>query len=119
MGDSLGAECDSDSVLCGDDGVGSICAPPFPALSLTQPALTASPALSLTLSASAIEEETYSRLAMNMENVGFELCDTLDTPSNEAADILNSYLADTDMMAMAGQEDKWTASLDDLFPDLD
>jgi len=135
--DSLGTQhCESDSVLCSDDGSGTIRAPSFPVLSLTQqqqqqqqqaltssPALTlsSSPSLSLNLSSVAVEEETYSRLGINLENVTFELCDTLDSaPSSEAQDILNSYLADTDMMAMAAQEeDKWTQSLVDLFPDLD
>merc|ERR1711962_1716648 len=132
--DSLGTQhCESDSVLCSDDGSGTIRAPSFPVLSLTQqqqqqqhtltssPALTSSPSLSLNLSSVAVEEETYSRLGIHLENVTFELCDTLDSaPSSEAQDILNSYLADTDMMAMAAQEeDKWTQSLVDLFPDLD
>jgi len=133
--DSLGTQhCESDSVLCSDDGSGTIRAPSFPLLSLTQqqqqqqaltssPALTltSSPSLSLNLSSVAVEEETYSRLGIHLENVTFELCDTLDSaPSSEAQDILNSYLADTDMMAMAAQEeDKWTQSLVDLFPDLD
>jgi len=125
--DSLGTQhCESDSVLCSDDGSGTIRAPSFPVLSLTQQqqqqqALTSSPSLSLNLSSVAVEEETYSRLGIHLENVSFELCDTLDSaPSSEAQDILNSYLADTDMMAMAAQEeDKWTQSLVDLFPDLD
>jgi len=125
--DSLGTQhCESDSVLCSDDGSGTIRAPSFPVLSLTQQqqqqqALTSSPSLSLNLSSVAVEEETYSRLGIHLENVTFELCDTLDSaPSSEAQDILNSYLADTDMMAMAAQEeDKWTQSLVDLFPDLD
>jgi len=126
--DSLGTQhCESDSVLCSDDGSGTIRAPSFPILSLTQQqqqqqqALTSSPSLSLNLSSVAVEEETYSRLGIHLENVTFELCDTLDSaPSSEAQDILNSYLADTDMMAMAAQEeDKWTQSLVDLFPDLD
>jgi len=129
--DSLGTQhCESDSVLCSDDGSGTIRAPSFPLLSLTQQqqqqqqqqqALSSSPSLSLNLSSVAVEEETYSRLGIHLENVTFELCDTLDSaPSSEAQDILNSYLADTDMMAMAAQEeDKWTQSLVDLFPDLD
>merc|ERR1711962_829947 len=124
--DSLGTQhCESDSVLCSDDGSGTIRAPSFPVLSLTQQqqqqALTSTPSLSLNLPPVAVEEETYSRLGINLENVTFELCDTLDSaPSSEAQDILNSYLADTDMMAMAAQEeDKWTQSLVDLFPDLD
>jgi len=128
--DSLGTQhCESDSVLCSDDGSGTIRAPSFPVLSLTQQqqqqqqqqALSSSPSLSLNLSSVAVEEETYSRLGIHLENVSFELCDTLDTaPSSEAQDILNSYLADTDMMALAAQEeDKWTQSLVDLFPDLD
>jgi len=129
--DSLGTQyCESDSVLCSDDGSDTIRAPSFPVLSLTQQqqqqqqqqqALSSSPSLSLNLSSVAVEEETYSRLGIHLENVSFELCDTLDTaPSSEAQDILNSYLADTDMMTLAAQEeDKWTQSLVDLFPDLD
>merc|ERR1711962_483160 len=123
--DSLGTQhCESDSVLCSDDGSGTIGAPSFPVLSLSQqqqqqqqqqhaltssPALTlsSSPSLSLNLSSVAVEEETYSRLGIHLENVSFELCDTLDSsaPSSKAQDILNSYLADTDMMAMAAQEE--------------
>merc|ERR1711962_1810067 len=88
--DSLGTQhCESDSVLCSDDGSGTIRAPSFPVLSLTQqqqqqqqPALTPSsdltpsPSLSLNLSSVAVEEETYSRLGIHLENVTFELCDT-------------------------------------------
>merc|ERR1712243_61458 len=109
--DSLGNGdcCQSDSVLCSDDGSGTITAPSFPALSITQqqqhaltpsPIITPSPSLTLTcspslnLSSVAVEEETYSRLGINLD--------------------------DADMMAMQAQEeDKWTQSLVDLFPELD
>merc|ERR1711962_1221324 len=62
--DSLGTQhCESDSVLCSDDGSGTIRAPSFPVLSLTQqqqqalsssPALTSSPSPSLSLNLSSV-----------------------------------------------------------------
>merc|ERR1712012_468028 len=53
-------------------------------------------------------------------DIGFDLGDTLNTPTTTTTtgNILDGFLADTEMMAMADSE-KWEKSLDDLFPDLD
>jgi len=88
------------------------------ALPQAQPA----PPLTLTfaLSASSLEEETYPPVGLSLNtDIGFNLGDTLNTPTTNTTDsILDGFLADTEMMAMAESE-KWEKSLDDLFPDLD
>merc|ERR1711974_395066 len=72
------------------------------------------------LSASSLEEETYPPVGLSLNtDIGFDLGDTLNTPTtNTTGSILDRFLADTEMMAMAESE-KWEKSLDDLFPDLD
>jgi len=107
--DSLGQSSGLDSGVCGA----------VSALPQAQP----TPPLTLTfaLSASSLEEETYPTVGLSLNtDIGFDLGDTLNTPTttNTTESILDGFLADTEMMAMAESE-KWEKSLDDLFPDLD
>merc|ERR1712013_229369 len=77
--------------------------------------------LTFALSASSLEEETYPPVGLSLNtDIGFDLGDTLNTPTTTTTtgNILDGFLADTEMMAMADSE-KWEKSLDDLFPDLD
>merc|ERR1712012_35147 len=77
--------------------------------------------LSFALAASSLEEETYPPVGLSLNtDIGFDLGDTLNTPTTTTTtgNILDGFLADTEMMAMADSE-KWEKSLDDLFPDLD
>merc|ERR1712211_2072 len=72
-------------------------------------------------SAASLEEETYPLVGLSLNtDIGFDLGDTLNTPTTTTTtgNILDGFLADTEMMAMADSE-KWEKSLDDLFPDLD
>merc|ERR1711990_1205578 len=106
--DSLGQSSGLDSGVCG--AVGALPqAQPTPNLTLT-----------FALSASSLEEETYPPVGLSLNtDIGFDLGDTLNTPTtNTTGSILDGFLADTEMMAMAESE-KWEKSLDDLFPDLD
>ena len=106
--DSLGQSSGLDSGVCG--AVGALPqAQPTPNLTLT-----------FALSASSLEEETYPAVGLSLNtDIGFDLGDTLNTPTtNSTGSILDGFLADTEMMAMAESE-KWEKSLDDLFPDLD
>ena len=107
--DSLGQSSGLDSGVCGVVG----------ALPQAQPA----PPLTLTfaLSASSLEEETYPPVGLSLNtDIGFDLGDTLNTPTTTTTtgNILDGFLADTEMMELAS-EDKWAKSLDELFPDLD
>merc|ERR1712108_123104 len=92
-----------------------------PALTVVCAALLAlSPKHTLTfaLSASSLEEETYPPVGLSLNtDISFDLGDTLNTPTT-TNNILDGFLADTEMLAMADTE-KWEKSLDDLFPDLD
>ena len=77
--------------------------------------------LTFALAASSLEEETYPPVGLSLDtDIGFDLGDTLNTPTTTTTtgNILDGFLADTEMMAMADSE-KWEKSLDDLFPDLD
>merc|ERR1711971_170426 len=92
-----------DSGVCGAVG----------ALPQAQPA----PQLTLTfaLSASSLEEETYPPVGLSLNtDISFDLGDTLNTPTT-TNNILDGFLTDTEMLAMADTE-KWEKSLDDLFP---
>ena len=106
--DSLGQSSGLDSGVCGVVGT-------LPQAQPTNP-LT----LTFALSASSLEEETYPAVGLSLNtDIGFDLGDTLNTPTtNSTGSILDGFLADTEMMAMAESE-KWEKSLDDLFPDLD
>jgi len=106
--DSLGQSSGFDSGVCGAVG----------ALSQAQSALPLT--LTFALSASSLEEETYPPVGLSLNtDISFDLGDTLNTPTTNTTDnILDGFLADTEMMAMAESE-KWEKSLDDLFPDLD
>merc|ERR1711997_139162 len=107
--DSLGQSSGLDSGVCGVVGA-------LPQAQPTNP-LT----LTFALSASSLEEETYPTVGLSLNtDIGFDLGDTLNTPTttNTTESILDGFLADTEMMAMAEPE-KWEKSLDDLFPDLD
>merc|ERR1711971_1494742 len=112
--DSLGQNSGLDSGVCGIVG----------AHLPHQPQPTPTPlTLTFALSASALEEETYpSSVGLSLNpDIGFDLGDTLNTPTtnnSSTGSILDGFLADTEMMAMAESE-KWEKSLDDLFPDLD
>ena len=105
--DSLGQSSGLDSGVCGVVGTQLPEAQPTPNLTLT-----------FALSASSLEEETYPPVGLSLNtDISFDLGDTLNTPTT-TNNILDGFLADTDMMAMADTE-KWEKSLDDLFPDLD
>merc|ERR1712018_1121232 len=67
------------------------------------------PPLTLTfaLSASSLEEETYPTVGLSLNtDIGFDLGDTLNTPTttNTTESTLDGFLADTEMMAMADSE---------------
>jgi len=110
--DSLGSGLDPDSVVCGNAGPDH--------QPLTGPLSTiTSDHLTLALSASSLEEETYTPVGLDFNtNVSFDLCATLNTPNTEGTELLDSFLADAGIMTLA-EEDKWAKSLDELFPDLD
>merc|ERR1712107_968630 len=107
--DSLGQGVGLDSGVCGVVGA-------LPEAAAAHQPLT----LSFALSAASLEEETYPPVGLSLNtDIGFDLGDTLNTPTTTTTgNILDGFLADTEMMAMADSE-KWEKSLDDLFPDLD
>ena len=108
--DSLGQGAGLDGGVCGVVGA-------LPEAAAAHQPLT----LSFALSASSLEEETYPPVGLSLNtDIGFDLGDTLNTPTTTTTtgNILDGFLADTEMMAMADSE-KWEKSLDDLFPDLD
>ena len=105
--DSLGQGAGLDGGVCGVVGA-------LPEAPATHQPLT----LTFALSASSLEEETYPPVGLSLNtDISFDLGDTLNTPTT-TNNILDGFLADTEMMAMAESE-KWEKSLDDLFPDLD
>merc|ERR1712107_580969 len=60
--------------------------------------------LTFALSASSLEEETYPPVGLSLNtDIGFDLGDTLNTPTTTTTtgNILDGFLADTEMMAMA------------------
>lgn len=108
--DSLGQGAGLDGGVCGVVGA-------LPEAAAAHQPLT----LTFALSASSLEEETYPPVGLSLNtDIGFDLGDTLNTPTTTTTtgNILDGFLADTEMMAMADSE-KWEKSLDDLFPDLD
>lgn len=114
--DSLGQEDGSDSLLCGDGGVDEAITDTI--LTINQDTIDQDP-LRTALAATALEEETYPGLSLNLtSDMTFDLCSNLDTPINENTDILDSLLAATNIV-MTEEEEKWTKGLVDLFPELD
>merc|ERR1712211_222438 len=108
--DSLGQGAGLDGGVCGVVGA-------LPEAAAAHQPLT----LSFALSASSLEEETYPPVGLSLNtDIGFDLGDTLNTTTTTTTtgNILDGFLADTEMMAMADSE-KCEKSLDDLFPDLD
>ena len=108
--DSLGQGAGLDSGVCGVVGA-------LPEAAAAHQPLT----LTFALSASSLEEETYPPVGLSLNtDIGFDLGDTLNTPTTTTTtgNILDGFLADTEMMELAS-EDKWAKSLDELFPDLD
>ena len=96
--DSLGQGAGLDSGVCGVVGA-------LPEAPASHQPLT----LTFALSASSLEEETYPPVGLSLNtDIGFDLGDTLNTPTTTTTtgNILDGFLADTEMMAMADSE-KW------------